>query len=173
VELNRAIAVAEVERAEAGLALIERLELDGDQYFHSTRANLLRRLDRAEEARAEYERALELALHRAGARLPAAPRRKGRRLAVTAFRRRVLSPADLLVRGQGEVMGMTLMHPDIHREIARQRHEELLEKAERHRIANASRRLRRRRSDPTAERGISPRPAVDGAWEVQGSANRG
>jgi hypothetical protein len=71
------------------------------------------------------------------------------------------------------VMGMTLMHPDIHREIARQRHEELLEKAERHRIANASRRLRRRRSDPTAERGIAPRPAVDGAWEVQGSANRG
>jgi RNA polymerase sigma-70 factor (ECF subfamily) len=61
VELNRAIAVAEMERAEAGLALIERLELDGDQYFHSTRANLLRRLDRAEEARAEYERALELA----------------------------------------------------------------------------------------------------------------
>jgi hypothetical protein len=35
VELNRAIAVAEVERAEAGLALIERLELDGDQYFRS------------------------------------------------------------------------------------------------------------------------------------------
>jgi hypothetical protein len=141
VELNRAIAVAEMERAEAGLALIERLELDGDQYFRSAAS--------------------------------AAPRCKGRRLAVTAFRRRVLSPADLLVRGQGEVMGMTLIHPDIYREIARQRHEELLEKAERHRIANASRRLRRRRSDPTAERGISPRPAVDGAWEVQGSANRG
>jgi RNA polymerase sigma-70 factor (ECF subfamily) len=35
VELNRAIAVAEVEGTEAGLALIERLELDGDQYFHS------------------------------------------------------------------------------------------------------------------------------------------
>jgi RNA polymerase sigma-70 factor (ECF subfamily) len=35
--------------------------LDGYQYFHSTRASLLRRLDRADEAREEYERALELA----------------------------------------------------------------------------------------------------------------
>ena len=61
VELNRAIAVAEVEGAEAGLALVDRLELDGYQYFHSTRADLLRRLGRAAEARTEYERALELA----------------------------------------------------------------------------------------------------------------
>jgi RNA polymerase sigma-70 factor (ECF subfamily) len=61
VELNRAIAVAEVEGAEAGLALVDRLDLDGYQYFHSTRADLLRRLGRADEARTEYERALELA----------------------------------------------------------------------------------------------------------------
>jgi RNA polymerase sigma-70 factor (ECF subfamily) len=61
VELNRAIAVAEAEGAEAGLALVERLDLDGYQYFHSTRADLLRRLDRSDEARTEYERALELA----------------------------------------------------------------------------------------------------------------
>jgi RNA polymerase sigma-70 factor, ECF subfamily len=61
VELNRAIAVAEVEGAEAGLALVDGLELDGYQYFHSTRADLLRRLGRAAEARTEYERALELA----------------------------------------------------------------------------------------------------------------
>jgi RNA polymerase sigma-70 factor, ECF subfamily len=61
VELNRAIAVAEVEGAETGLAIVDRLELDGYQYFHSTRADLLRRLGRAEEARAEYERALALA----------------------------------------------------------------------------------------------------------------
>jgi RNA polymerase sigma-70 factor, ECF subfamily len=61
VELNRAIAVAEVDGAEAGLAVIDRLDLDGYQYLHSTRADLLRRLDRADEARAEYERALELA----------------------------------------------------------------------------------------------------------------
>ena len=61
VELNRAIAVAEAEGAEAGLALVDRLSLDSYQYFHSTRADLLRRLGRAAEARTEYERALELA----------------------------------------------------------------------------------------------------------------
>jgi RNA polymerase sigma-70 factor, ECF subfamily len=61
VELNRAIAVAEAEGAEPALALVDRLELEGYQYFHSTRADLLRRLGRADEARTEYERALELA----------------------------------------------------------------------------------------------------------------
>jgi RNA polymerase sigma-70 factor (ECF subfamily) len=61
VELNRAIAVAEVDGPEAGLDLVDRLELDGYQYFHSTRADLLRRLDRGREARTEYERALALA----------------------------------------------------------------------------------------------------------------
>jgi RNA polymerase sigma-70 factor (ECF subfamily) len=61
VELNRAIAVAEVEGPEAGLALVDRLDLDGYQYFHSTRADLLRRLERADEARREYVLALELA----------------------------------------------------------------------------------------------------------------
>jgi RNA polymerase sigma-70 factor (ECF subfamily) len=61
VELNHAIAVAEVGGAEAGLAVVDRLDLDGYQYLHSTRADLLRRLGRADEARTEYERALELA----------------------------------------------------------------------------------------------------------------
>jgi RNA polymerase sigma-70 factor, ECF subfamily len=61
VELNRAIALAEVDGAEAGLALVDRLGLDGYQYFHSTRADLLRRVGRTDEARTEYERALELA----------------------------------------------------------------------------------------------------------------
>ncbi len=61
VELNRAIAVAEAEGTEAGLVLVDGLDLDGYQYFHSTRADLLRRLGRADEARTEYERALELA----------------------------------------------------------------------------------------------------------------
>ncbi len=60
-ELNRAIAVAEAAGTGAGLALVDRLDLDGYQYFHSTRADLLRRLGRAGEARVEYERALELA----------------------------------------------------------------------------------------------------------------
>jgi RNA polymerase sigma-70 factor, ECF subfamily len=61
VELNRAIAVAEIDGGEAGLALVDRLDLDGYQYFHATRADLLRRLGRRDDARAEYERALELA----------------------------------------------------------------------------------------------------------------
>ena len=61
VELNRAIAVAEAASTEVGLALVDRLDLDGYQYFHSTRADLLRRLGRADEARIEYRRALQLA----------------------------------------------------------------------------------------------------------------
>jgi RNA polymerase sigma-70 factor, ECF subfamily len=61
VELNRAIAVAYAEGTEEGLALVDQLDLDGYQYFHSTRADLLRRMGRAQEARLEYERALELA----------------------------------------------------------------------------------------------------------------
>jgi RNA polymerase sigma-70 factor (ECF subfamily) len=55
------MAVAEAEGPEAGLALVDRVGLDGYQYFHSTRADLLCRLDRAEEASTEYARALELA----------------------------------------------------------------------------------------------------------------
>ena len=36
------------------------LELDGYHYLHATRAELLRRLDRRDEARLAYRRALEL-----------------------------------------------------------------------------------------------------------------
>jgi RNA polymerase sigma-70 factor (ECF subfamily) len=60
VELNRAVAVAEAGDAAAALALVDRLELDSYHYLHATRAELLRRLDRGEEARAAYGRALEL-----------------------------------------------------------------------------------------------------------------
>ena len=60
VELNRAAALAEAGEAEAALALVESLELDRYHYLHATRAELLRRLDRADEARAAYDRALEL-----------------------------------------------------------------------------------------------------------------
>jgi RNA polymerase sigma-70 factor, ECF subfamily len=60
VELNQAVAIAETGEVEAALALVERLELDGYHYLHATRAELLRRLDRIEEARAAYGRALEL-----------------------------------------------------------------------------------------------------------------
>jgi len=60
VELNVAAATAEAGDVEGALALVERLELDEYHYLHSTRAELLRRLDRKEEARASYDRALQL-----------------------------------------------------------------------------------------------------------------
>jgi RNA polymerase sigma-70 factor (ECF subfamily) len=60
VELNRAAAIAEAGEVEAALALIEQLELDGYHPFHAARAELLRRLDRRNDARGAYERALEL-----------------------------------------------------------------------------------------------------------------
>jgi RNA polymerase sigma-70 factor (ECF subfamily) len=61
VELNRAVAVAMAHGPEAGLELLDVLELDRYHLFHSARADLLRRSGRADEARAEYERARELA----------------------------------------------------------------------------------------------------------------
>ena len=60
VELNRAVAVAEAEGPEAGLAIADRLDLDEYHYLHATRAELLRRIGRLDEARAAYDRALEL-----------------------------------------------------------------------------------------------------------------
>jgi RNA polymerase sigma-70 factor, ECF subfamily len=62
VELNRAIAVAEIDGPEAGLALVDQLALHDYRYFHSTRANLLRRLGRTDEAHQEYRLALDLTL---------------------------------------------------------------------------------------------------------------
>jgi RNA polymerase sigma-70 factor (ECF subfamily) len=60
VELNQAVAMAEAGEVEAALALVERLEVDRYHYLHATRAELLRRLGRVEDARAAYDRALEL-----------------------------------------------------------------------------------------------------------------
>jgi RNA polymerase sigma-70 factor (ECF subfamily) len=60
VELNRAVALAEAGDPAAALALVEGLELEGYHYLHATRAELLRRLGRGEQARAAYVRALEL-----------------------------------------------------------------------------------------------------------------
>ena len=63
VELNRAVAIAEAEGPGAGLAVVEGLEpeLDSYHYLHATRAELLRRLRRIDDARAAYEKALALA----------------------------------------------------------------------------------------------------------------
>ena len=61
VALNRAIAIGEVQGPAAALRLVDELDL-GDYYpFHATRADLLRRLGRADEAAAAYERAAALA----------------------------------------------------------------------------------------------------------------
>jgi RNA polymerase sigma-70 factor, ECF subfamily len=61
VRLNRAVAIAESEGAAAALAVVDGLDLPGYQYWYSTRAELLRRLGRADEARAAYQQALDLA----------------------------------------------------------------------------------------------------------------
>jgi RNA polymerase sigma-70 factor (ECF subfamily) len=61
VELNRAVAIAQTGATTEALALVDGLDLDGYRYWHSTRGELLRRLDRPEEARSAYRRALELA----------------------------------------------------------------------------------------------------------------
>jgi RNA polymerase sigma-70 factor (ECF subfamily) len=61
VELNRAVAVAEAEGPARGLQIADRLALDDYRYYHSARADFLRRLGRDEEALAAYHRALELA----------------------------------------------------------------------------------------------------------------
>ena len=58
VELNRAVAVAEAHGAQAGLDIVEPLDLHEYRYFHSTRGELLRRLGRIDEARDAYQRAL-------------------------------------------------------------------------------------------------------------------
>jgi RNA polymerase sigma-70 factor, ECF subfamily len=60
VELNQAVAMAEAGEVNAALALADRLDLDSYHYLHATRAELLKRLDRIDDARAAYGRALEL-----------------------------------------------------------------------------------------------------------------
>jgi RNA polymerase sigma-70 factor, ECF subfamily len=61
VRLNRAVAIAEADGPAAALAIVDGLDLPGYQYWHSTRAELLRRLGRPDQARAAYQEALALA----------------------------------------------------------------------------------------------------------------
>jgi RNA polymerase sigma-70 factor (ECF subfamily) len=60
VELSRAVAVAEAQGPEAGLAIVDRIALEDYRYLHATRGELLRRLGRIGEARDAYGRALAL-----------------------------------------------------------------------------------------------------------------
>jgi RNA polymerase sigma-70 factor (ECF subfamily) len=60
VALNRAIATAEVAGPEIALGLVEQLDLDANHLFHATRADLLERTGRIDDALGAYDRALEL-----------------------------------------------------------------------------------------------------------------
>ena len=62
VELNRAVAIAMARGPEEGLAIVNRIDgLEGYHLLHATRADLLRRLGRLDEAEEAYRRAHELA----------------------------------------------------------------------------------------------------------------
>ncbi len=60
VALNRAVAVAEIDGPGGALAIVDALDLDSYYLFHATRAELLGRLGRYEEAVRAYDRAREL-----------------------------------------------------------------------------------------------------------------
>jgi RNA polymerase sigma-70 factor (ECF subfamily) len=65
VRLNRAVAVAEVDGPEAGLAAADGLDLADYYLFHAIRADLLRRLGRRDEAEDAYDAAIGLAANAA------------------------------------------------------------------------------------------------------------
>ena len=65
VQLNRAVAVAEVEGPGVALALVDALDLGAQHRFHAIRADLLRRLDRLAEAAAAYDAAIALSANAA------------------------------------------------------------------------------------------------------------
>jgi RNA polymerase sigma-70 factor (ECF subfamily) len=58
IALNRAVAVAEAQGPAAALDLVDQLDLDGYHLYHATRADLLRRLGRTEQAAIAYDAAL-------------------------------------------------------------------------------------------------------------------
>jgi RNA polymerase sigma-70 factor, ECF subfamily len=65
VALNRCVAVAQVHGPTAALDLVDHIGLDGYHLFHATRADLLRRLGRSEEAAAAYDAAIARTANRA------------------------------------------------------------------------------------------------------------
>jgi RNA polymerase sigma-70 factor (ECF subfamily) len=76
VALNRAVAVAEVSGPAAGLAVVDQLDLADYHLFHATRADLLVRLGRGDEAARAYDAAIGLVTNPAEARF-LAERRAG------------------------------------------------------------------------------------------------
>ena len=60
VALNRAVAVAELDGPQVALAIVDDLDLGSYHAFHATRADLLRRLGRYDEAREAYGQAIAL-----------------------------------------------------------------------------------------------------------------
>jgi RNA polymerase sigma-70 factor (ECF subfamily) len=60
IELNRAVAIAQVDGPEEGLRLIDPLPLDGYRWYHAARGDLLARAGRTDEARVEHARARDL-----------------------------------------------------------------------------------------------------------------
>jgi len=60
IELNRAVAIAQVDGPDEGLRLVDPLPLDGYRWYHAARGDLLARAGRTDEARVEHTRALEL-----------------------------------------------------------------------------------------------------------------
>jgi RNA polymerase sigma-70 factor (ECF subfamily) len=65
VELNRAVAVAELDGPEVALSIVDRLDLTSYDPWHVARAELLRRLARYDEARDAYDRALAITANEA------------------------------------------------------------------------------------------------------------
>ena len=63
--LHRSVAVAEVHGVEQGLAVLGELDLPGYYLFHAIRADFLRRLGRAGEARSDYDAAIALSTNNA------------------------------------------------------------------------------------------------------------
>jgi RNA polymerase sigma-70 factor (ECF subfamily) len=58
VALNRAVAVAEIDGPQVALAQVDQLPLTGYHAWHATRADLMRRLGRSDEAREQYDAAI-------------------------------------------------------------------------------------------------------------------
>jgi len=65
VALNRAVAVAEVDGPAAAFAIVDDLDLDSYHLYHSTRGEFLVRLERYDDARAAFSRAIELSTNTA------------------------------------------------------------------------------------------------------------